>query len=663
MADTVELRPFQARWTELGLAQTAPALPIHVTIRPETLEMASEPTPARPASWTRPDPKELPRISLAYAELDARAAATPSASDADLEVRGVIGEGGMGRVHAARQRSLERDVAVKTLKSTAPSDHGMTSLLREAVITGSLEHPGIVPVHALGLDHRGMPVLVMKRIDGVQWRSLIDEPEHPGWQSRPGDRLLVHLEILLQVAQAVQFAHSRGVIHCDIKPENVMLGEFGEVCLVDWGVAMRAEDSALKEERAGLVGTPAYMAPELVSGGQVGVHTDVYLLGATLHHALTGRYRHDGNTLEEALRSAFDSEPITYDVEVPAELAELCNVATSKDPGKRPASALDFRSALTEYLQHRSSVALAEAASERSTVLGRLLIEAGAERPSDLRRAYQLVAEARYGFAQALEEWPENANAREGLRTCVMQAVELELRQSHVESAEALLAELGEAPRELSERVRQLRREQARARAEERHFRDLAHDLDTGVSSRERARVLAAVGGAMFAVSLFAVSQPNPNRLRASTLLVFALIVLGGVLLAVFSGRRFLFKNAFNRRLVGLMLLTALALVGSRAIAWRIGLPAPLVFVQDLVALTGISAAATILLSRFMWPLTVLLGAATAGCVLLPSWSMTFFSLSALVSMPVIGLALWQHRQAELQRAADAMPESTHLDE
>ncbi len=662
MTTSDELRAtFDARYVDLGLAETALALATGETIRVGTLPIESR-EPKRPLSWTRPDPKELPRISLAYAPMELGTSAPPP-GQADLEVRGVIGEGGMGRVHAARQRSLERDVAVKTLRAAPKTETDMTGLLREAVITGSLEHPGIVPIHALGLDPRGVPVLVMKRIDGVEWRRLIDDPRHPAWDSRSGDRLTTHLEILLQVCQAVHFAHSRGVIHCDIKPENVMLGEFGEVCLVDWGVAMRAEDVEIRQTRRGLLGTPAYMAPELVSGGPVGVHTDVYLLGATLHHVLTGAYRHDGDKLEDALRSAFESEPQTYGDSVPEELARLANRAMSRDPGERHESALEFRQAIVDYLQHKSSIALADGARDRLRTLAALLADAGSGPPDELQRAYQLVSEARFGFTQALDEWRDNPAARDGLRLSVVAAVELELRQGHVESAEALLGELGDPPKELLGRVREARHQKARERAEGKRLRELAHDLDTSVSSRERGRGIAAVGGAMLAISLYAVSQPNPNRLRAGSLLIFALVLFAMMLIVVGIGRKVLLKNAFNRRVVGVMLLSGLTLIGSRTIAWRIGLPSPLVLLQDLVALTVLAAAATVLLSRWLWPTPFVLGAATLGCVLEPRWSVTFFSLGGLIIVPLVALALHRHRQEEERSRVEAIPESARSEE
>ena len=188
----------------------------------------------------------------------------------------------------AEQRSLAREVAIKTVKDHA-GERARDALCDEAVVTGLLEHPNVIPVHALGCDSEGRPLLVMKRVEGVAWRDLLRDPEHPAWATHaaaPEDRLAFHLDVLADVSQAAAFAHSRRIVHRDIKPENVMIGEFGEVYLLDWGLAVTA---GRELEPGTLVGTPAYMAPEMVGGGRVDGRTDVYLLGATLHEVLTGR--------------------------------------------------------------------------------------------------------------------------------------------------------------------------------------------------------------------------------------------------------------------------------------------------------------------------------------------------------------------------------------
>src|SRR5262249_53205231 len=156
------------------------------------------------------------------------------------------------------------------------------------------------------------------------------------------------------------FAHSRGVIHRDIKPENIMVGGFGEVYLLDWGIAATVGDGHSHT----LVGTPAYLAPEMVLGEPLTAQTDVYLLGATLHEILTGRTRHAGSTVMEVLHLAAQSTPFQYDASIPDELARLCNRATARAPKDRPASAAELREALVDYLRHATARALGEAAVE-----------------------------------------------------------------------------------------------------------------------------------------------------------------------------------------------------------------------------------------------------------------------------------------------------------
>ena len=170
-----------------------------------------------------------------------------------------------------RRRRLTREgPRPRRLRDPRASAH-IEALLREAVITGALEHPNIVPVHMLGRDEDGHPVLVMKRIQGQLWSELLGKASL--------DR---HLEILKDICNALHYAHSRGVVHLDLKTQNVLIGEFGEVSLLDWGIARRLSDPA----PGVMLGTPAYMASEMVSGEKLTPLTDVYLLGSTLHLSL-----------------------------------------------------------------------------------------------------------------------------------------------------------------------------------------------------------------------------------------------------------------------------------------------------------------------------------------------------------------------------------------
>jgi serine/threonine-protein kinase len=290
---------FETLWRAQGLDRVASSIALDQTVTARTLAAPSDAPPARTPSFTAPP---LPSISLDLSSPGAVAAGggLDDPSGPDLLVLDTLGEGGMGRVLLARQRSLARDVAVKVLKPETADADGALSLLREAVVMGGVEHPNIVPVHALGRDDRGHPVLVMKRIEGTSWRALLDDDAHPTWTAllaAHGDRVSAHLEVLMRVADAAHFAHARGVIHRDIKPENVMVGAFGEVYLVDWGIAIRVGRTQPDGDGAFRIrGTPAYMAPEMIGGDptRLDARTDVYLLGATLHEVLTRTPRHRG---------------------------------------------------------------------------------------------------------------------------------------------------------------------------------------------------------------------------------------------------------------------------------------------------------------------------------------------------------------------------------
>ena len=170
----------------------------------------------------------------------------------------------------------------------------------------------------------GAPLLVMKKIQGATLEELMHQAAHPEWPAlllRHGDRIAVFVEVLMRVAEALHFAHTKAIFHRDIKPANVMVGSFGEVYLLDWGVALRGSEA--KDAPIEIVGTPQYMAPEMVraEAEAIDARTDVYLLGATLHALLTGTPRHTGDGLPLLLFADFESAPVTYADEVPEELA------------------------------------------------------------------------------------------------------------------------------------------------------------------------------------------------------------------------------------------------------------------------------------------------------------------------------------------------------
>jgi serine/threonine protein kinase len=186
-----------------------------------------------------------------------------------------LGRGGMGVVYLAFDRALDREVAVKLLAGAVHDSAACDRLRAEAQILGRLEHPGIVPVHDVGALADGRVYYVMTRVRGKRLDEAVTAETS----------LAERLEILLRICDAVSFAHAQGIVHRDLKPGNVMLGPFGEVLVMDWGVAKVLNTGAIDDA---VVGTPGFMAPEQAGGdrNRVDARADVFALGAILHGLL-----------------------------------------------------------------------------------------------------------------------------------------------------------------------------------------------------------------------------------------------------------------------------------------------------------------------------------------------------------------------------------------
>jgi serine/threonine protein kinase len=511
---------------------------------------------------TLPPPREDQTASslsaLPLASLDG----DPSAG-LDLEVLALLGEGGMGRVELARQKSLGRDVAIKTVRRDVVGAESTAALLTEARHAGRLEHPNIVPVHALARTADGHPVMVMKRVEGVAWRDLLQDPKHPFWARHAGDPLELHLDVFQQVCNAVHFAHSRGLVHRDVKPANVMLGEYGEVYLVDWGLAVEV-GKAQGAAAGALVGTPAYMAPEMLDGSApTGPLTDVYLLGATLHEALTGQRRHAGQDVRAVLASAAESAPVAYGESVPAELGAICNRATARAPADRFPSALALRDAVVEFRRHRGSLELAH---EADRVFAALTATALPE--DEVRRA---VAEARLGYQQALRIWKDNGHARRALADLLSWMADFELSRRNRGAAASLLADLHPAPPALVARLEALDRELREAEAAAERLREVERQADVRVAWRLRGGFAAGI--LLFAAGLTALQDagaldPSFQSFLGTNLGIFAAEMAAFPLLRRSAygtklNQQFLFVASLIPALGAIMAALFLALGGS----------------------------------------------------------------------------------------------------
>jgi hypothetical protein len=261
-------------------------------------------------------------------------------------IEDVIGAGGMGQVYLATDLVLERQVALKTVLPEALSDPRWFERFRiEATAAAGLQHASIVQVHEV-VEVSGVPVLVMEYVRGVDLGRLVAT-------RRPSDREVARL--MAQVCDALAHAHAHGVVHRDIKPGNVLVGEDGVPKLADFGLAVRRREGSGPVAEEGVVGSPAYMAPEQARGDPAGVDSraDVYALGATLYFALTGRPPFAGASFTEVIERVLRSDlipPSRVRASVDPDLEAICLRAMAPDPAARypGASAMttDLRAAL-----------------------------------------------------------------------------------------------------------------------------------------------------------------------------------------------------------------------------------------------------------------------------------------------------------------------------
>jgi WD40 repeat protein/serine/threonine protein kinase len=334
-------------------------------------------------------------VKSRYIREKRKAAGLPPKSLADVpdyELLDIIGEGGMGVVYAAHQSSIARTVAVKMLKPSAKMrEDQRDKFISEAVVTGELDHPNIVPIYDLGANDEGALFYSMKRVRGTPWDKVLQKKQ-----------LDENLSILMRVADAVAFAHAGGVIHRDLKPENVMLGDYGEVLVMDWGLARITPEFAHVDavfQADSLGGTPAYMAPEMARGPVelINKTSDIYLLGAMLYEIIGGVPPHSGRDVMQCLMAAAQNriDPVRYD----GELKEIALRAMATRQEDRYQSVKEFQAAISVYQSHSESLVLT-AHSNQNLQKAR---ESG---------DYQLFARALYGFQESLTLWDANQRAK-----------------------------------------------------------------------------------------------------------------------------------------------------------------------------------------------------------------------------------------------------------
>ncbi|HTW95236.1 MAG TPA: tetratricopeptide repeat protein [Tepidisphaeraceae bacterium] len=362
--------------------------------------------------------------------------------------------GGMGEVWLCQDRQLGREVALKRL--SCDEQLARQRFLAEAQVTGQLEHPGIIPIHDVGQDENGRPFYIMKFVRGGSLKEAIQDyhdnrptgtPRAVKWR-----RLL---EVFVDLCHTVAYAHSRGVLHRDLKPDNVMLGAYGETIVLDWGLAkIRGQDiptpalpasvrtSGAQTQAGSIIGSPLYMPPEMAAGqtAEVDERADIYLLGATLYEILTGKTPREGKSFDELLsmaRAAAVVSPRQRRREIPKALNAVCLKAMATRKEDRYTSAMDLAQDVERYLAgepvsawresfiartwrwaRRHRLALQRTAAAVIVIVG-LIILRGAIRQAEILRAREqarsqiqafdnLSEEARY-FAASSDPTAEHA--------------------------------------------------------------------------------------------------------------------------------------------------------------------------------------------------------------------------------------------------------------
>ncbi len=335
---------------------------------------ASIPHLSRASTANRASPVTRPEV---FATISTAATTTPAGMR--FRILRPHAQGGLGKVSVACDEELHREVALKEIQPQYADDQSARArFVLEAEVTGGLEHPSIVPVYGLGSYPDGRPYYAMRFIRGDSLKEVVDRfHKIPADDKNAGKRTVELRQLLgrfIDVCQAIEYAHNRGVLHRDIKPGNIMLGDYGETLVVDWGLA-KAQGSpeapvSMGTERAllpssgssvdptqmgAMVGTLHFMSPEQAEGrlDLLGPSADIYSLGATLYYVLTGKASIASTTLDEIIkeiRSGSFPPPSSVNRSVPKGLEAICLKAMAREPQQRYATAKDLASDIERWL-------------------------------------------------------------------------------------------------------------------------------------------------------------------------------------------------------------------------------------------------------------------------------------------------------------------------
>jgi hypothetical protein len=576
---------------------------------------------------------------------------------------GELGRGGMGRVSIARDPRLGRRVALKELLRPGPDAEAR--FVREALVTARLTHPAIVPVYEAGRFPSRQPFYAMKLLAGRPLGDVIRG-------AKSVDERLATLPQLLVVADAIAYAHSRRVVHRDLKPDNIIVGDFGETVVIDWGLAKLLdkkeqpppdddgfEDAPSARDRTpppeanlprrpssgtrlgARMGTPGYASPEQSAGLPVDERTDVYALGAILYEILTGHAPRPSPGLALSGDPGALSPPPTFPPGLPSALVAVCKRAMATSPDDRHPTARELRVDLEAAIAHRDAEKLIDEAVRRVDEL-QAAITAGRD---DAQALYGLFGAARFGFEQALQRSPGEPSARAGLERAVTILVQHEIARLRPQAARSILAALTTPPEALVAAVAEAERGLAAEEARRAELVALGHQHDARVGQKTRLAISLVVGG------LWTASPLVANLLEPLGYLHYTLVSLAFLvgILALFAWSQEMRRTAVNRALFGGAIVLQISQVLLYAGGYLVGLPIETTDVQHLLVWSIITAGMALALDRRIFVTATLF----AGGYLLASrapWARRYLMSIGNFCLTMTAVWLWLPRLPRTER-------------
>ena len=453
-----------------------------------------------------------------------------------IEQEAVLGKGGMGVVKCGQQRYPDREVAIK--KVIRPSNTHQRMLLHEAQITGQLEHPSIVPIHQIKQDDDGNVEIIMKRVQGKTLLELLESVHNTPDYTLP----VTDVQYLIQTCFALEYAHNQNIVHRDIKLENIMVGDFNEVFLMDWGLGMDIVSKV--GAHPGIVGTPCYMAPEMLSGNpdDIDFRTDVYLMGATIHHLLTGQPRHNGGNVRDTLELVLTSQPHKYPNEIPSVFGKMLNKACHQAKSERYQTIKELREALEAALSHWEAIQLTERAKGMLHQFEATVLKT--KNNAEITKQYLKI---RALLESSIEMWNDNTTATEALNHLLILMIEHHIDRLELSVAESLFDELHTTTEALRDKLITAQNEYKKLS----NAHALAQEYDPLQSKSGRKTLIVSIAATSVllvsfagAYSMFVSPEVTTLRLMYTGSLVSIACIVG-----VFLGRKTLLTNKLGAQM------------------------------------------------------------------------------------------------------------------